>query len=72
MPGMTGLELTRRLREAGLVVPIILTTGYSATLTEESARAQGVSAVLARPFNAESVAHLLRRLLATPAATPAE
>jgi PAS domain S-box-containing protein len=63
MPGMTGLEVARRLREAGLMVPIVLTTGYSATLTEESARAQGISAVLAKPFSAEGVARVLRRVL---------
>jgi two-component system, cell cycle sensor histidine kinase and response regulator CckA len=71
MPGMTGLELTRRLREAGLVVPIILTTGYSATLTDEAALSQGVSAVLTKPFNPESMARLLRDVLAA-ADSPAQ
>jgi hypothetical protein len=44
-----------------------LQLGYSATLTEESARTQGVSGVLAKHFTAEGVAHLLRRVPERPA-----
>ncbi len=51
MPRMTGLDLIRRLREAGDRVPCLLTTGYIGSgATEAEARALGVSDIVEKPF----------------------
>jgi two-component system NtrC family sensor kinase len=35
MPGMTGLDLAYAIRDRGIGVPIVLTTGYSEALSQE-------------------------------------
>ncbi|MCC6709495.1 MAG: PAS domain-containing protein [Gammaproteobacteria bacterium] len=42
MPGLTGLELTAKLREVRADVPVVLYSGYTDTVTREVARAGGV------------------------------
>lgn len=55
MPGMTGLELHRRLVDAGWSIPTILMTAYPDRATAAAAVAAGVRCYLARPFTAEAL-----------------
>src|SRR5271156_3682097 len=57
MPGMTGLELHRRLIEAGYAIPTILVTAYPDEDVRARALNKGVVGSLQKPIDQE---HLLR------------
>jgi len=52
MPGMTGLELLKRLRTLGDQTPVILVTGRPDATTQAEARALGVP-LLEKPISAQ-------------------
>jgi FixJ family two-component response regulator len=51
MPGMTGLELHRRLLAAGKTIPTILITAYPDDSAREGALGDGVVCYLSKPFD---------------------
>jgi FixJ family two-component response regulator len=51
MPGMTGLELHRRLLAAGKPIPTILITAYPDDSARERALGDGVVCYLSKPFD---------------------
>ena len=51
MPGLTGLELSRRARELRPGLPVLLMTGYSELLSREALQRAGASRVIMKPFN---------------------
>ena len=57
MPVMTGLELHRRLIEAGYAIPTILVTGYPDVDVRARALKDGIICYLRKPVDQE---HLLR------------
>ena len=63
MPGMSGAELTRRVRAIRGDLPIILMTGYSETLTEDRAREIGAKMLLRKPIDSRELASALRQAL---------
>jgi PAS domain S-box-containing protein len=63
MPVMNGLNLSRRLLEIRPDLPIILTTGYSASLTEESVRKLGIRELLFKPNSAQTLGEAIYRIL---------
>ena len=63
MPGMTGLELGRRLRDAGHALPILLMTGFSKQLRAELVQQLGHAALLRKPFDRAALARSVRELL---------
>ena len=67
MPGMTGLDLARRLLERRPGLPIILCSGYSTLVSQESAEAAGVRAFVMKPLARHDIAQLVRRILDEPA-----
>ncbi len=64
MPGLSGLELARKLLEIRPGLRIILTTGYSATLTSEAVREAGISELLHKPYDIRGLSEAVSRLLA--------
>jgi FixJ family two-component response regulator len=55
MPGMTGLELTERLRADGVTIPILLITGRpNPTIIAHAARL-GIAKVLEKPPDEDEV-----------------
>jgi PAS domain S-box-containing protein len=64
MPGMTGVDLAKQLLQIRPDLPIILTTGYSATLTPEKIRALGVRQLLLKPHTIHSLGTTVQRALA--------
>jgi len=64
MPGLTGYELARRLMSLRADIPVILCTGYTDTITVETALAGGVRAFILKPLNSLSLAETLRSVLA--------
>jgi PAS domain S-box-containing protein len=61
MPGMTGLELARRLRVLNADVPLLLTTGYTAAAALEQTQELGVKEVLMKPFSEQTLLESVRR-----------
>ena len=64
MPGLTGIDLARSMLQRRPNLPIILCTGYSTQVSEESARAMGISAFAFKPLAKKDIAQLIRRVLA--------
>ena len=60
MPGMSGVELARRVREDHPTVPVLLATGYS----DEILKRGSEFAVLSKPFGAADLSKALSSLLA--------
>ena len=70
MPGgMNGLELAREIRERFPGIPVLLTTGYSASA--QDAVRQGV-VVLQKPYDLEALRRHLREALDSRAGEPAQ
>ncbi|MBJ7471747.1 MAG: response regulator, partial [Solirubrobacteraceae bacterium] len=63
MPGLTGLELTERLRAVRSDIPVVLTSGYMAGEDQDDAERRGVSAILPKPCSIDDLAAEVLRLL---------
>ena len=59
VPGMTGLELARRLQEAGAKFPIALITGAPSAAIAARAAQLGITTVLAKPLDGDEVLALV-------------
>jgi len=60
MPGMTGMELARRLRELRSDVPIVLTTGFAGLDVTSQLEGIGIHQVLPKPYTVEELSAALR------------
>jgi two-component system NtrC family sensor kinase len=58
MPGMTGLELARAIRDRGIGVPVVLTTGYSEALAQEGNHGFDL---VQKPYSIEELSQILHR-----------
>lgn len=58
MPGMTGMQLTRAIRERGITVPVILCSGYAENIRPEQLAELGMS-YLTKPFGREELARAI-------------
>jgi PAS domain S-box-containing protein len=63
MPGMTGIDLTRRMLQIRPDIPIILCTGYSSIISEEKAKSVGVREFALKPVGKRDIAMLIRKVL---------
>ena len=63
MPGMTGVELHRRLVEAGHPIPTILITAYPDNVVRNRALNDGVLCYLHKPFDDEDLIRCVRTAL---------
>ncbi len=63
MPGMTGLDLSKRMLQKRPEVPIILCTGYSSIVNEDIAKAQGIKEYISKPFSKDTLGTLIRKVL---------
>ena len=63
MPGMTGLELARRLRKGGHKLPVVLMTGFSVQLRPELVEHLGKAVLVRKPFAQGLLARTVRELL---------
>ena len=55
MPGLTGLDVLKALRERGLAVPVIVVTGFDQIGMREKCVDAGVSAYLTKPLGRADV-----------------
>ncbi|OKO81677.1 hybrid sensor histidine kinase/response regulator [Bradyrhizobium sp. AS23.2] len=58
MPGMTGLDLAQAIRDRGIDVPVVLTSGYSEALSQD-----GVAGfdLVQKPYSIEELSRVLHR-----------
>jgi len=63
MPGMTGIELARTLRETNPVIRPVLYTGYGEELSEKSLSEAGIREVLRKPVELDQLRALLEQTL---------
>lgn len=64
MPGLSGIEMTVRLRELGYTVPVIMITARTEASVEQQAYASGALCVLKKPFDTALLVDCLERALA--------
>ena len=60
MPGMTGWELAKRVREVDPAVTIVFVTGWGEGLDRRAGGEAGADLVLAKPFSVEDLASAIR------------
>jgi PAS domain S-box-containing protein len=63
MPGMTGKKLITEVLKIKPDLPIILCTGYSESITRETAKAIGVSQYFEKPYELIDLSFAVRKLL---------
>ena len=63
MPHMTGLEFASCALEARPQTPIILMTGFSASMTSEQIRATGIKEVMIKPITIYNLGEMIDRVL---------
>lgn len=63
MPGMTGMDLSRRILQIRPDMIIILCTGFSTLISEEKAIALGIKGFAYKPLTKKGLANLIRQLL---------
>ena len=68
LPGMSGLELLRRLRTAGNDVPVILLADESDVPTAVAAMREGATDFIEKPYVNVAVLKQVQKLLHTPPA----
>ena len=61
MPGMNGLELSKRVRAIRPDLPVIVASGFTGNFRGDYLRAEGVAAVLEKPFVLPELARTLAR-----------
>jgi signal transduction histidine kinase/CheY-like chemotaxis protein len=59
MPGMSGWELAREIRQLNKQIPIAIITGWGEIVGSNEQREAGVDWVVAKPFTAERIAELV-------------
>lgn len=63
MPAMAGDQLAREILAIRPSIPVIISTGYSQTLTPEAVRTIGIRAVLIKPASKSNLATTVRQIL---------
>ena len=66
LPGMSGMELTRSLRQEGLTTPIIIITGQSDTDTKIALLDSGADDYVVKPYSAGELIARINSVLRRP------
>jgi len=65
MPGLTGAELTVKVRALRPQLPVILCTGFSNVLSEDQAKAIGIKRYLTKPVTIKALSDAVQEAMAT-------
>ena len=65
LPGMSGLELARKLRRGANAQPVIVVTACGTPETVRELRRAGVADVFPKPFHVDALRRSVRRAIAT-------
>jgi len=60
MPGMSGWELAREIRQINKQIPIAVITGWGEAVGSHEQKEAGVNWIVAKPFTADRIADLVR------------
>ena len=63
MPGMSGLDLVRKLHERGIMTPVILITALAGKHLDDEAISVGAFCLLRKPFETNSLLDCVERSL---------
>lgn len=63
MPKITGLELTKELKKAGIHIPVILASGYVGKNIKNAALNAGASTVIVKPLNTYQLTDAIHKVL---------
>src|SRR5262249_31793582 len=63
MPGLSGLDLQKRMADAGIAIPIVFVTGHGDIPMSVQARKSGSAGLLRKPFRAEHLLAAVQRAL---------
>jgi CheY-like chemotaxis protein len=63
MPGLTGIELTRQVRQVRPDIPVVMMSGHGGAQLAERAAAVGISEVLRKPLQRRDLSEALERTL---------
>ena len=63
MPGMTGVELAKKLMEIRQDIPIILITGYSDVINRKKAKEMGIRELVMKPILASDLSRTIRNAI---------
>jgi PAS domain S-box-containing protein len=66
MPQMTGSQMAKRMLEIRPDLPIILCTGFSESITAESAKELGIAEYINKPYSFAKLAIVMKSLLERP------
>ncbi len=64
MPGMTGIQLARQIKELRPDIPVILCTGFSEAVDEENFKSRGIDAFVMKPMVMRDISVVIRKVLA--------
>jgi PAS domain S-box-containing protein len=63
MPGMSGTELARQMRQVRADVPVVLISGYTGPVLSEQALSAGIDRILTKPLDLRQLAEALSQML---------
>ncbi|MFT5699670.1 MAG: two-component system cell cycle sensor histidine kinase/response regulator CckA [Desulforhopalus sp.] len=63
MPGLTGLELSAKIKSIRADIPIVLFTGYSDLVSKEEATQAGIDEYCMKPISMRDLSNVLRKCL---------
>ena len=63
MPGMTGTDLARQMRQLRTDMPVILISGYTGPLLTQQALSAGIDHILTKPLDLRQMADAMARIL---------
>lgn len=63
MPGMTGTELTQKVKELYPTIKVIIITAYATPDVERKARGAGVDYFLTKPFSLDRLEQIIKEVL---------
>lgn len=72
MPGISGIEVAKRLKASQPWLPVVIVTGYGTEENERRAKDVGVSGFLRKPLTPEMIVDAAEVTLAAPKEEPAE
>jgi len=63
MPGMDGMEMSRKINEINDKIPIILISGFGDVISERQAGESGIGKILLKPVLTRELALAVREML---------
>jgi DNA-binding NtrC family response regulator len=63
MPHMDGMRLSQEVLRIRPAFPVVIATGFSASLTESKALEMGVRAYMSKPYSRKMLAETLHRVM---------